>query len=117
MNQSSSDEKENFMEDYFFSGTVEPPRSNQVYALIIYDIINNKKRTGFAKFMSGFGRRVQKSCFEVRISQKSFDKLLRQIGYYCDTDDNIRVYRINGRSEVYNWGRPVKVVEDPVVIL
>ena len=62
------------MENYYWNtkDTIE----KKLYILIIYDIVNNKKRTAFAKKMSGYGFRVQKSAFEALISEHLYRKLL-----------------------------------------
>lgn len=90
-------------EDYFFGSPVDRS-ADQVFAIVIYDIISNKKRVKFAKFMNGYGRRVQKSCFEVTANRNTFYKMLKEIPDYCGETDSIRVYRISSRSEVYHWG-------------
>ncbi len=105
------------MEEYFFESNEESQRGDRVFALVIYDIVENRKRTRFAKFMKGYGMRIQKSCFEVTISHKVFEKLLQNIGKYCDSEDSIRVYRIHGRGQVYQWGRKEEVEDEDVVIL
>lgn len=42
------------MEEYFWN-TREKTSSKQLFVLVIYDIINNKRRTKFAKEMNGYG--------------------------------------------------------------
>ena len=103
-------------EDYFF-GAVEGKSKQKVYALVIYDIIDNKKRTRFAKFMNGFGTRVQKSCFETVVPLPTFKKMLRGIEKFCSDEDSIRVYRLTGKSQVYQWGREGPKEEEDVIIL
>ena len=102
-------------EDYFF-GAEGGGRPN-VYALVIYDIVDNKKRTRFAKFMSGFGRRVQKSCFETTVSLTAFNKMLDGITEFCDDEDSIRVYRLSGASQVYSWGKDEQEEDEDVIVL
>ena len=102
-------------EDYFF-GAEGGGRPN-VYALVIYDIVDNKKRTRFAKYLNGFGTRVQKSCFEVAVGRSVFDRMLKGIGKYCGEDDSIRVYRIQGKSQIYAWGREGPAEEEDVIVL
>ena len=113
MSRLSSDEEyeeEIFGEDYFFDNTTENHKA-KVYALVIYDIINNKKRTRFSKFMNAFGTRVQKSCFEVSLPLNAYNKMMKHIGKYCDSEDSIRVYRLSGKNHVYTWGR-MGIIED-----
>ena len=56
------------MENYFWN-TEEIENIRQLYVLIIYDIVDNKRRNRFAKEMSGYGFRVQKSAFEAMIPE------------------------------------------------
>ena len=56
------------MEDYFFSTVEENTQEKKAYVLIIYDIVDNAKRVRLAKFLQGYGFRVQKSAFEALIS-------------------------------------------------
>ena len=48
------------MEDYFFSTVEENTQEKKAYVLIIYDIVDNAKRVRLAKFLQGYGFRVQK---------------------------------------------------------
>ena len=47
------------MENYFWN-TEETQSVKKLYVLIIYDIVDNKKRLAFAKKLNGYGFRVQK---------------------------------------------------------
>ena len=60
------------MEDYFFETPSEDSKEKKVYVLIIYDIIENKKRTKLAKFLQGYGFRIQKSAFEAMLVPSFF---------------------------------------------
>lgn len=113
----SDEEFENYCEEDYFFGAEETKSFNKVYALVIYDITDNKKRTRFAKFMNGFGTRVQKSCFEVMIPEAAFKKMMKGIGKYPKAEDSVRVYRLTGKSQVYKWGRDGPMEEDEVIIL
>lgn len=50
------------MENYFWN-TEETQSVKKLYVLIIYDIVDNKKRLAFSKKLNGYGFRVQKSAF------------------------------------------------------
>ena len=65
-------------EDYYFQ-IAENLEDDRQFILIIYDIVDNKRRTKFAKLLEGYGTRVQKSAFEAMLSQKSYEKLVREI--------------------------------------
>lgn len=104
-------------EDYFF-GEALLKGKKKVYALVIYDIVSNKKRTKFAKIMEGYGNRIQKSGFEISVSEAKFNELLEIIPYYCDKlEDSIRVYRIEGRNLVHKWGIDVSTEQDDIIII
>ncbi len=62
--------------------------------LICYDIVENKKRTHFAKMLDGFGDRVQKSVFELpKLDKDTFEACLRKIkSFELDEDDSVRIY-------------------------
>ena len=103
-------------EDYFF-GAYEKTDNKKVYALVIYDIVENKKRTKFAKLMEGYGNRIQKSGFEVTLSEKKFKQLLDVIPKYCGAVDTIRVYRITGQNLVYKWGKDIGSFQEDLIII
>ncbi len=103
-------------EDYFF-GETQDTDVKKVYALIIYDIVDNKARNKFAKFLLGYGNRIQKSGFEISVSEKKFDKILREIPKYCGSVDSIRVYRIAGQNLVYKWGVDDSILQDDLIFL
>ena len=63
-------------EEYYFQITDEL-ESDRQFILIIYDIVDNKRRTKFAKLLEGYGKRVQKSAFEAMLSEKNYYKLIR----------------------------------------
>ena len=79
-------------------------RKKSVYALIIYDICDNKRRTQLAKLLSGYGKRVQRSGFEVRISEIKYRRLITQLPRFCAPEDSVRLYRIPEEHLVLTWG-------------
>ena len=56
--------------------------------MIIYDIVDNKRRVKFAKFLEGYGKRVQKSAFEAMLSSQRYEKMVREIPKYIELKDN-----------------------------
>lgn len=87
------------------------------YVLIIYDIVDNRQRSKLAKFLKGFGFRVQKSAFEGFLKEKSYYKLLAGINQFVKADDNIRVYKLGKNVNVVNYGKESGIkVEDVIVI-
>ena len=68
-------------EDYYFQIN-EALEDDKQFVLIIYDIVDNKKRIKFSKMLEGYGKRVQKSAFEAMLSSKSYNKLMEEIPKY-----------------------------------
>lgn len=104
------------MREYFFD-TAEVEKSDKFLVLIIYDIIDNKRRNKMAHYLESFGFRVQKSAFEAILNKKLYEKLLKEIKDYMDTDDNIRVYKINGYGEIKTFGNSMSIQEEETIIV
>ena len=47
--------------------------------VISYDIVSDRLRNKVAKVLLGYGKRVQYSVFECRISQEKFEELYRKM--------------------------------------
>ena len=92
--------------------------NNCVYALIIYDIQSDKLRLKFASLMEGFGYRVQKSAFEVYLSDSKFEKLLKLIPKFIDPNsDSVRVYKLRTDSKIYFFGQNIQINMDNLIIV
>ena len=65
------------------------------YVLVIYDIVNNKKRTRLAKMLLGYGFRVQKSAFEAELRRTKYKQLLKSLQRFADEEDSIRIYKFS----------------------
>lgn len=105
------------MENYFFE-TSENDESKKIYLLVIYDIISNGTRQKFAKHLEGYGIRVQKSCFEAFVTERLYEKLLREIpGLINLEEDSIRVYRMIGSGEVSLFGQNVKPKAEDIILI
>ena len=86
-------------------------------ALIIYDIIDDKKRNRMAKFLEGYGVRVQKSAFEARITQKNFNEMLKRATKIIDaTKDSLRAYLLPNGSYIQHWGLSVNCPQNTIII-
>jgi CRISPR-associated protein Cas2 len=106
------------MEDYFFNTDDESTaRGKKYFVLVIYDIIENKRRTRLVKLLKGFGFRVQKSAFEAMLPADKYNKLLDKLAPVAGQGDSIRVYKIRGDGAVTVFGKDDSVeVEDVVII-
>lgn len=105
------------MENYFWN-TEEIRYSKKLYVLIIYDIVNNKRRMAFAKKMNGYGFRVQKSAFEALIQENLYRQLIDEIPRLIDEKtDTVRVYKIRGQGEVSLFGQSPILEDEEVIII
>ena len=102
-------------EDYFFD-ILEEHKPDKIFVLIIYDIVDNKKRIKFAKYLQGYGNRVQKSAFEALLSRKKYDKLISEIPAYVSDEDSVRVYRIIGKGQISAWGMKDDFEQDDIIL-
>lgn len=103
-------------EDYYFQISDEL-ESDKEFVLIIYDIVDNRKRVKLAKLLSGYGKRVQKSAFEAMLPTQRYNKLIEEIPRYIDkTEDNVRIYKITGKGKVTSWGEVPEFDEEIVLI-
>ena len=100
-------------EDYYFQ-IAEELEDDKQFILIIYDIVDNKRRIKFAKFLEGYGKRVQKSAFEAMLSSQRYEKMVREIPK--DNEDNVRIYRITGKGKVTSWGTVPEFEEEIILI-
>lgn len=101
--------------NYFFD-IQESSENDKVFVLIIYDIVENRKRVKLAKLLQGYGFRIQKSAFEAVLTKKKYKKLLQELAPFGNEEDSIRVYKIIGKGQVTNIGAE-KVNEQEDVIL
>ena len=102
-------------EDYYFQIS-EELESDKEFILIIYDIVENK-RVKFAKLLSGYGIRVQKSAFEVMLTKQRYNKLIEEIPHYIDKcEDSVRIYKVSGREKVISWGEVPEFDEEIILI-
>lgn len=105
------------MENYFWN-TQENVYTKKLFVLVIYDIIDNKRRTRFAKRLCGYGFRVQKSAFEALLEEAQLRKLEREIpGMINPTEDSIRIYRMTGYGEVTLYGQNTRLEAEDVMII
>lgn len=105
------------LEDYFFETPMEENRECKVYVLIIYDIIDNRKRVKLSKFLQGYGFRIQKSAFEAMLSPRLYQDLKKKIAAFASEEDSIRVYKIIGKGQVTCFGKKDETDAGDVIII
>ena len=105
------------MQDYEDFLALKESKDKKMRVLIIYDIVNNKRRNKLAKYLSGYGFRVQKSAFEAYLSDSVYMKLLAGLHQYATNEDSIRVYKITANSEITYYGvNEDTKIEDVIII-
>lgn len=105
------------IDNYFFDTFEEKVNESKVYVLVIYDIIDNKKRLKLVKYLNSFGFRVQKSFYEAKLSKRAYDKLMSGIGKYADEEDSIRIYKIIGSGQVTVYGKQQEIDDEEIIII
>ena len=105
------------MENYFFDTEDFPGKGLHYYVLVIYDIVDNRKRVKIAKLMQSFGFRVQKSAFEARLAESKYNKMMAALHKYIAPEDSVRVYKIRGTAAVTVMGADdTPEIEDVIII-
>lgn len=69
--------------------------------VISYDITSDRLRNKIAKELENYGRRVQYSVFECRITAKQFEKLYQKLIILMEgeSEGNIRIYKLCGKCQ------------------
>ena len=103
-------------ENYFFD-IEEKPDNDKVFVLIIYDIVENKKRVKLSKVVAGYGFRIQKSAFEAVITKKKYHELLKRLPAFVSSEDSIKVYKIIGKGQVVSFGKTMEIESEDLIII
>lgn len=103
-------------ESYFFN-IDDSAENDKVFVLIIYDIVENKKRLKLSKLLLGYGFRIQKSAFEAVITKKKYKELLERLPAYTSKEDSIRVYKIVGKGQVRSFGKTVENESEDIIVI
>lgn len=103
-------------ENYFFE-IDEKAGSDKVFVLIIYDIVDNKKRLKLSKLLLGYGFRIQKSAFEAVITKQKYKELLERLPAYTSSVDSIRVYKIIGKGQVISFGKAIENETEDIIVV
>lgn len=94
-------------------------RTKYIFCLVIYDIVSNKRRVKLAQLLSGYGIRVQRSCFECDLTEKEYRGLLLDLAdFYEATElDSILVYRCRQEDvQVFARYQPVEREEELIFL-
>lgn len=84
--------------------------------VISYDIVSDRLRNKVEKVLLGYGKRVQYSVFECRISQEKFEELYRKMVLLMAgvEEGNLRFYHLCGKceKEIRELGMPKEGAAD-----
>lgn len=84
--------------------------------LVIYDIVDNKRRNAMVRVLEKYGIRVQKSAFEAYVTKKKYDMLARESASVIDiSEDSLRIYLLADHTSVRSWGIGDVHTEDVIV--
>lgn len=90
----------------------------KMLVLIIYDIVDNKRRTKLANYLCGYGFRIQKSSFEAVLDIRQYKAMMRGLTVYInENEDSIRIYKIIGYSGVTVVGQKQDYLCEEVIIV
>lgn len=85
--------------------------------LMIYDIVDNKRRNKIVKCLEAYGVRVQKSAFEALLNRRQYEKMLQESSILIDEAvDSLRVYVLDDIIDVYTWGIGERKETDCVIL-
>lgn len=89
---------------------------SRLIILIIYDIVNNKKRLAMVKCLSRYAVRVQKSCFEGFLTLRQCEQMEMEASQIIDFhEDSLRVYKLQDHTKVKSWGKGEVKTEDVII--
>ncbi|KMO85342.1 CRISPR-associated protein Cas2 [Megasphaera cerevisiae DSM 20462] len=99
-------------QEYEFISTT----SKRFIILIIYDIVDNKRRNAMVHFLEKYGLRVQKSAFEAYVTKNKYEKLAQESSEIIDTEtDSLRIYLLADHTSVRSWGIGDTHTEDVII--
>ena len=85
--------------------------------LMIYDIVDNKRRNKMVKCLEAYGVRVQKSAFEALLNRRQYEKMLQESSILIDEAvDSLQVYVLDDIIDVYTWGIGERKETDCVIL-
>ena len=86
--------------------------------LVIYDISSERKRTKVAKYLLGYGERVQESAFEAVVTTSDYHRILKNIGKYINKEiDSIRIYKLSDQLGTTLIGKNIVVGDELYTVM
>ena len=85
--------------------------------IVIYDISSDSIRNKVCRLLEGYGRRVQKSAFEVSLSAAMLKKLAQDITKLGIVEDSLILYKMDETVPVSFGKKYVRKPLDDIVII
>lgn len=93
-------------------------RGRKYFVLVIYDIVDNKRRSKIAKTLKRYAFRVQKSAFEAHLTPSKYDILVSILtNLIDDKEDSVRIYKIRGKAAILSMGIGRSPDDEEVIII
>ena len=96
------------------------PKKENLY-VISYDISSNRMRNKIATELKNYGKRVQYSVFECRLSEEKYYELYGKLLQFCldEPEDSIRIYYLcdSCRKKIRIIGNVKTTMEEEEVII
>ncbi|WP_300276468.1 CRISPR-associated endonuclease Cas2 [Peptacetobacter sp.] len=83
-----------------------------IRTLVIYDVVDDKRRRELVKYLNGFGIRVQKSAFEMLLDKKRTKELKKGLKKLYDSEDKINIYQFGKFTKIIRYGFDIEEKED-----
>ncbi len=85
----------------------------------VYDVSSNSRRTRLAKHLLDYGDRVQKSVFDLRLSERELQHVLAKSGKIIGAEDRLRVYMLCAAcaERIVSLGPPLPEEEAKCIIV
>jgi len=90
------------------------------FYVVVYDVVNDKRRLKVAKYLESLGDRAQKSVFEVYLTPPELEKMLQKLSKLIRSDeDAVRVYDLCTacRGKVHSLGQGEITSQPGLVII
>lgn len=86
--------------------------------VVIYDIVDDKRRYHMSKTLLGFGERVQRSAFECHLTQRKYEQMIAEILPLIDEEEDLlRVYKLTGNTQTQVWGKIPETFDEDLIII
>ena len=107
-----------YQEDFLSTDESDIKEKRKYIVLVIYDVVDNKRRSKLAKYLKSYGFRVQRSSFEAIIDNKTYNDLVNNVDNYINiNEDLLRIYKISGNAIIKTWGKIGKTELEDVIII